>query len=96
MKTVDGTEHHIDVLVLATGFKVFESGNMPPFSVTVGERDLDRWFNDNRLQAYQGITVPGFTNLFTILGPYSYNGSSYFNLIGVQSRHIVRCLKHAR
>jgi len=31
-----------------------------------------------------------------ILGPYGYNGASYFTLIENQSRHIVRLLKQAR
>ena len=31
VRTADGVEHPIDVLVLATGFKVFDTGNMPPF-----------------------------------------------------------------
>ncbi len=34
--------------------------------------------------------------MFTMLGPYGYNGSSYFNLIETQTRHILRCLKRAR
>ena len=29
-------------------------------------------------------------------GPYGYNGSSYFNLVETQARHITRCLRHAR
>jgi hypothetical protein len=31
-----------------------------------------------------------------VLGPYGYNGSSYFNLIENQTRHIVRVLRRAR
>jgi cyclohexanone monooxygenase len=31
-----------------------------------------------------------------MLGPYAYNGSSYFNVVETQSAHIVRCLCHAR
>lgn len=31
-----------------------------------------------------------------ILGPYGYNGQSYFGLIETQMRHIARCLKRAR
>ncbi|MEH3157283.1 MAG: NAD(P)/FAD-dependent oxidoreductase [Gordonia paraffinivorans] len=97
IRTADGTLHECDVLVLATGFKVFEKGNMPPFDVRgVGGRDLDTYWAENRLQAFHGVSVPGFPNLFTILGPYAYNGSSYFNLIETQSRHIVRCLQRAR
>src|SRR3712207_9045071 len=55
-----------------------------------------RFWAENRYQAYEGASVPGFPNLFMILGPYSYNGASYFTLIENQSRHIVRCLTHAR
>lgn len=97
VQTTDGTEHPIDVLVLATGFKVFEPGNMPPFPVagTAGV-DLDDFWRENRYQAYEGVSVPGFPNFFTILGPYGYNGASYFTLIENQMRHIVRCLRHAR
>lgn len=97
VRTADGTEHPVDVLILATGFKVFEKGNMPAFTVRgTGGNDLEKFWHENRFQAYQGVSVPGFPNLFTILGPYGYNGSSYFNLIETQSAHIVRCLTHAR
>ena len=39
---------------------------------------------------------PGFPNWFSILGPYGFNGQSYFGLIETQMRHIVRCLERAR
>src|SRR3954466_11288354 len=82
VRTADGTEHQVDVLVLATGFKVFESGNMPPFPIRGRDGvDLEEWWDANRFQAYEGVSVPGFPNLFTILGPYAFNGSSYFHLI---------------
>ena len=45
----------------------------------------------NRYQAYEGVSVPGFPNYSTMFGPYGYNGSSYFNLVETQSRHIIRC-----
>ncbi|MBA2347111.1 MAG: NAD(P)/FAD-dependent oxidoreductase [Solirubrobacterales bacterium] len=97
VRTADGTEHPVDVLVLATGFKVFEAGNMPPFPVTgAGGGDLDGFWRENRFQAYQGVSVPGFPNFFSILGPYGYNGASYFTLIENQMRHITRCLLRAR
>lgn len=96
-RTTEGTEYDIDVLILATGFKVFEAGNMPPFPVTgSGGADLEKWWDVNRFQAYEGTSVPGFPNFFLILGPYGFNGSSYFHLIESQMRHIVRCLNRAR
>ena len=97
VRTEDGAEYPADVLILATGFKVFEKGNMPPFTVRGADGlDLEKWWEENRFQAYQGVSVPGFPNFFTILGPYGYNGSSYFNLIETQMAHIVRCLRRAR
>jgi cation diffusion facilitator CzcD-associated flavoprotein CzcO len=90
-------EHEADVLVLATGFKVFERGNIPPFPVRGPTGvELADWWAENRFQAYEGVSMPGFPNLFLILGPYGYNGSSYFTLIEAQARHIVRCLRRAR
>jgi cation diffusion facilitator CzcD-associated flavoprotein CzcO len=97
VRTTDGTEHPVDVLVLATGFKVFDSGNFPKYPVAGrGGTDLEEWWAENRHQAYEGVAVPGFPNYFTMFGPYGYNGSSYFNLVETQARHIVRCLGHAR
>lgn len=97
VRTADGGHHEIDVLICATGFKVFEQGNMPPFAVTgAGKRDLESWWDEHRYQAYEGVSVPGFPNFFTILGPNGYNGASYFQLIEQQARHIGRCLSEAR
>ncbi|MGU3433021.1 flavin-containing monooxygenase [Actinomycetes bacterium M1A6_2h] len=97
LRTTDGTAHDVDIIVLATGFKVFEHGNMPPFPVEGARgRDLESWWDVNRYQAFHGVSVPGFPNFFTILGPYGYNGSSYFNLIETQTNHIVRILTEAR
>ncbi|MBV9320197.1 MAG: NAD(P)/FAD-dependent oxidoreductase [Mycobacterium sp.] len=97
IRTESGSLHKTEILVLATGFKVFERGNVPPFEVRgVGEVNLEEWWDERRLQAYEGVSVPGFPNSFLVLGPYGYNGSSYFNLIENQARHIVRVLKRAR
>jgi cation diffusion facilitator CzcD-associated flavoprotein CzcO len=95
--THGGTEYDVDVLVLATGFKVFDPGNFPKYPVAGRDGiDLEQWWDKNRYQAYEGVSVPGFPNYFTMFGPYGYNGSSYFNLVETQARHIVRCLRHAR
>jgi cation diffusion facilitator CzcD-associated flavoprotein CzcO len=95
--TTDGTDHEIDVLILATGFKVMDTDNVPTYAVTgSGGRSLSRFWDEHRLQAYEGVSVPGYPNFFTVFGPYGYVGSSYFALIETQTRHILRCLKRAR
>jgi len=94
--TADGGSHETDVLILATGFKVMDidSGTYPVTGA--GGRSLVEYWDTNRLQAYEGVSVPGFPNMFTVFGPYGYVGSSYFALIETQSHHIVRCLTQAR
>ncbi|KWX65525.1 NAD(P)/FAD-dependent oxidoreductase [Mycobacterium sp. NAZ190054] len=95
--TDDGALREIDVLILATGFKVMDTDSVPTFPVTgPGGRSLARFWDQNRLQAYEGVSIPGFPNFFTVFGPYGYVGSSYFALIEAQTRHIVRCLTAAR
>jgi cation diffusion facilitator CzcD-associated flavoprotein CzcO len=95
--TTDGASHDVDVLVLATGFHVLSSDSMATFAVTgCGGQSLAQFWDEHRLQAYEGVSVPGFPNLFSVMGPYAYVGSSYFALIEAQTRHIVRCLKRAR
>jgi cation diffusion facilitator CzcD-associated flavoprotein CzcO len=95
--TTDGTGHQADVLVLATGFKVMDTDSVPTFAVTgSGGKSLSAFWDTHRLQAYEGVSVPGFPNLFSVFGPYGYVGSSYFALIEAQTHHIVRCLARAR
>lgn len=93
--TTDGVAHDVDVLVLATGFKVMDvdSGTFPLIGAD-GQSLADFW-TENRMQAYEGVSVPGFPNFFNVCGPYGYVGSSYFALIETQTRHIVRCLQQA-
>jgi cation diffusion facilitator CzcD-associated flavoprotein CzcO len=95
--TADGESHDVDVLILATGFKVMDTDNVPTYPVTgAGGRSLSRFWDEHRLQAYEGVSVPGFPNFFSVFGPYGYVGSSYFALIEAQTHHIVRLLKRAR
>jgi cation diffusion facilitator CzcD-associated flavoprotein CzcO len=95
--TTDGVSHDVDVLVLATGFHVLDSDSMPTFAVTgSGGLPLTKFWDEHRIQAYQGVSVPGFPNLFSVMGPYGYVGSSYFALIEAQTHHMLRCLKRAR
>ena len=58
-------------------------------------RSLTTFWSEHRVQAYEGVSIPGFPNFFTVMGPYGYVGSSYFALIEAQARHILRCLTQA-
>lgn len=67
VRTVDGVDHDVDVLVYGTGFQASEF--LTPMTVKgSGGVDLhEQWAGDAR--AYLGITVPGFPNLFLMYGP---------------------------
>lgn len=95
--TADGEIRALDALILATGFKLFERGSMPPFEVYGRDGlELGRFWFERRYQAYEGATVPAFPNLFLVSGPYSIAGSSWFSMVEAQTTHVVRCLSEAR
>jgi len=95
--TVDGKRRAIDTLVLATGFNLWQKGNFPAFDVVGrGGVELGDWWNRNRYQSYEGITVPGFPNLFNIHSPFAYSGFCYFNTIETAMAHMARCLTEMR
>jgi cyclohexanone monooxygenase len=94
--TNDGESHDVDVLILATGFKVLDVDTLTYEIRGRGGISLSEFWKENRLQAYEGVSLPGFPNFFTVCGPYGYNGSSFFALIETQTHHIVRCLSQAR
>ncbi|NNH70926.1 NAD(P)/FAD-dependent oxidoreductase [Nocardia uniformis] len=95
--TADGTEYELDVIVCATGFKIMERGATPPFPV-IGRDGLDlgEWWHENRFQAYQGVSIPRFPNLFFVTGPYAFAAGSYIAMIECTTRHIVRALAEAK
>jgi cation diffusion facilitator CzcD-associated flavoprotein CzcO len=95
VRTRDGRLHELDVLVLATGFRVDRF--VRPMQV-VG-RDglrLDDVWRDGPL-AYQAIGVPGFPNFFMLQGPNSPVGN--FSLIDVaelQLGYILQLVERVR
>ncbi|WP_231644551.1 flavin-containing monooxygenase [Mycolicibacterium baixiangningiae] len=88
--TLDGREHRIDTLVLATGFDVWEA-NLPAIEVIGRDgRNLGKWWRENRFQAYEGLAVPGFPNFLNSASPYAWVGLSWFNTVEYQMRHMNR------
>lgn len=97
IRTKDGVERQIDVLILATGFKLFDKDNLPTFKVLGREGvDLGDFWDENRYQAYEGMTVPGYPNFYIMLGPYALVGSSYFVMVEGNATHLARCIETAR
>ncbi|HEU0190164.1 MAG TPA: NAD(P)/FAD-dependent oxidoreductase [Mycobacterium sp.] len=72
--TADGVLHELDLLVYATGFDA--RAYVRPLEV-VGENGVtldDAWADGPR--AYRSVAVPGFPNLFMLMGPHSPIGNN--------------------
>lgn len=93
--TANGTKRPIDTLVLATGYSVWGRDGFHSILGKGGVELRDFWL-EHRFQAYEGITIPGFPNLFYLPAPYSYTGLSYFFTIEGQMKHMARCLGEMR
>jgi 4-hydroxyacetophenone monooxygenase len=63
----DGVEHQVDVVVYATGFKPSDFLDGIEVIGAGGTELHDHWAGDAR--AHNGVTVPGFPNLFLVYGP---------------------------
>ncbi|WP_156750237.1 NAD(P)/FAD-dependent oxidoreductase [Mycobacterium sp. E2479] len=92
----DGTKAHIDTLILATGFNVYDH-NFPAFeTIGKGGIDLGKWWRENRYASYQGITIPHFPNYICMTSPFAFTGLSFFDGIRQQTVHINRLLGEMR
>lgn len=92
--TADGTHHHVDVIVYATGFRAGDL--LWPMTVTGRDgRDLRGQWGE-RPAAHLGITVPGFPNFFCMYGPGTNlaSGGSLIFHSECQMRYIAGCLEH--
>jgi cation diffusion facilitator CzcD-associated flavoprotein CzcO len=87
--TADGTAYETDVIVYATGFNVVESVTR----LNVTGRD-GRKLTPQTMEAYHGITVPGFPNFFMLLGPNTLLGhTSVVFMLESQIQHVMSCLR---
>jgi cation diffusion facilitator CzcD-associated flavoprotein CzcO len=90
--TEDGRLHELDVLVLATGFKV--DAFMRPMTL-VGENGitLDHVWADGPMN-YRSVAIPHMPNFFMINGPYSPGGSAPVVAIAeVQTGYVLQCVE---
>jgi cation diffusion facilitator CzcD-associated flavoprotein CzcO len=82
--TADGTEHEVDTIILGTGFKIFDNPGMSMIRGREGKTLTEQWEGSPR--AYLGTAVPGFPNLFFIVGPNSAGG--FNSIIFTSEAHI--------
>lgn len=95
IETKDGRLHEVDAIVLATGFAVGLA--RAPFAVTGrGGRTLDQAWQHGAV-AYKGMTVSGFPNWFTLMGPNTGPGhTSVLVFTEAQIEHALQAIRKIR
>lgn len=89
--TTDGALHRLDTIILGTGFAA--SDFLSPMEIT-GRNDASlnqAWATGS--EAYKGITVSGFPNLFMLYGPntnLAHNSIVY--MLESQVRYVLGCI----
>ena len=92
VEDTDGEHHQADVIIYGTGFQATDF--LAPMTIT-GRRgqDLNQAWRDGA-EAYLGITVHGFPNLFMLYGPNTNLGhNSIIYMIESQIAYVVSALE---
>lgn len=90
--TADGTHRRADVIVYATGFRASDLLGGVRIRGCGGMDLHDRWIA-GRPEAFLGLAVPGFPNMFLIAGPHSFTpANSNPSLKADQARYIAACI----
>jgi len=93
--TADGKERAVDALIYGTGFRATDL--LTPVRI-LGRDGID--LNDawrDGFEAYFGITISGYPNLFMLVGPNTGLGhNSIVFMIEAQVNYVMQCLKLLR
>ncbi|HUE39043.1 MAG TPA: NAD(P)/FAD-dependent oxidoreductase [Candidatus Binatia bacterium] len=95
VRTRDGVEHAVDAIICGTGFSATEY--LAPLTL-IGRngRSLNEVIRE-RPEAYLGITVSGFPNLFLLMGPNTGLGhNSMIFMIEAQARYAQQAIAAMR
>ncbi|MFC3150252.1 flavin-containing monooxygenase [Litoribrevibacter euphylliae] len=92
--TRDGKKRDIDAIILGTGFQADPRNYLKDFVIQGrdGKTLLDEW--KEGAEAYFGMTVKGFPNMFQLVGPNTGLGhNSVIFMIESQVHYVIECLK---
>jgi len=91
----DGKEYQVDIIIWATGYKSPSEGFTFPLTGIKG-RDLNSYWAEGA-KAYKGVTIAGFPNLFTLMGPNTGPGhTSVLVYVEAQQEYIVQAIQRCQ
>jgi cation diffusion facilitator CzcD-associated flavoprotein CzcO len=89
--TTDGTRHKVDTIITAIGYKYSRSLLVDRIANHEGRTMRQVW--DESPRAYLGSTVPGFPNMFILLGPNSIGLNSVIFTLESQIAYVMDALR---
>jgi cation diffusion facilitator CzcD-associated flavoprotein CzcO len=93
----DGAERPVDTIIFGTGFATNDF--LVPITVT-GRDGLDLhevWKQRGGAEAFKGMAVPGFPNMFTLYGPNTNLGhNSIVYMLESQTDYVIEALRYAK
>lgn len=97
VETRSGRLFEVDAIVLATGYHLFSDPESYVEGTVLGRDgfDLGVFYNTERLQAYQSVSVPGLPNRWMLVGPYSWIGTGWHELVEISSGHAINVIEAA-
>lgn len=95
IKTADGVEHELDILIYASGYEIGEAA-FPYEIYGRGGVSLHEYWGDQR-KAYYGMNVSNFPNMLLIMGPNSGPGhtsvlvyqEAQYNYVAKYTQHLL-------
>lgn len=92
VRTADGREREVDTIILGTGFRATEYLAAVDVYGRDGRRLRDDWADG--AEAYLGMTVSGYPNLFVMYGPNTnQGGGSILFVLEAQAHYITRAVR---
>ena len=91
VRTSDGEEHLVDTIVYGTGFRANEYLSAIDVYGTNGRRLHDDWRGG--AEAYLGLTVAGYPNLFLLYGPNTNGVNSILFMHEAQAHYVMSALR---
>jgi cation diffusion facilitator CzcD-associated flavoprotein CzcO len=89
------TEHPVDTIIFGTGFQVTEMPGAARIFGRRGESLREHWAGG--MHAHKGTTVPGFPNLYLLVGPNTGLGhTSQVFMIEAQISYVLDALRQVR
>ena len=87
VRTADGVEHEVDVIIYGTGFDSQDFLDSIAITGAGGQKLSEQW--SQGAHAYLGMYVPNFPNLFVCYGPNTnLGGGSIIYMLEAQARHM--------